>query len=155
MLRNPWTKRCALIAVCGALTAATALVLPHARAAADGDDQPLSPALKALQGTWIAEENGSIQTIWTITKDSLTARVKGVEYVGKLTADDQAQPHPSLTAEIEKGPEDMKGKTVKGIYKLEGGKLTANFAGPDEDPPTDFTPVADKYHLFELTKVKR
>lgn len=157
MLQTSWTRRFALAAVFGALTAAFGAVQPRTWASAGDDDAAATAAiaaLKSLQGMWIIEENGSIQTVWTIKDDTITARVDGVEYGGKLTVDPKAEPHSTIAVEIQKGPEDAKGQKVKGIYKLDGSTLTVNVANPGVDLPTDFKAVDGQTRVFELTKVK-
>lgn len=150
MFPSSRTNRFALVVVLGALATA----LPHARASADGAAEPLSPALKAMQGTWIAEENGTIHATWTIDGDSLKATVDGVEYGGKLTLDDRTKPHPSLTAKIETGPSEARGRSFEGIYKLDGEKLVVNIATPGSDRPDTFEAYGNQSHLFELKKEK-
>ena len=47
---------------------------------------------------------------------------------GKIDAD--AKPHATIDLVIEDGPEEAKGKTSKGIYKLDGEKLTLCVSAP-------------------------
>ena len=111
-----------------------------------------SPALKAIQGTWVTSENDSIDAKWEIKGETLKASVNGMEYVGKLKVDDKAKPHSTLDIELTDGPEDAKGKTAKAVYKLDGDKLVIAVAVPGRDRPKDFEPAPDEVHLFELKK---
>lgn len=122
--------------------------------AARGDDAPLSPALKSVQGVWAARDDAQVQAKWIIKGESIHVNVNGEEYKGKVVVDAAAKPHPSLTIEIEDGPGEAKGKSAKGVYKLEGEKLTVNIGAPGQDRPVDFNPYGSDIYLFELTKQK-
>ena len=88
-----------------------------------GDEGAESPALKAIQGTWVSSENSSLEAKWVFKGDKLTASVNGMDYEGKVKIDDKAKPHPTLDIELTEGPEDAKGKTAKAVYKLEGQRI--------------------------------
>ena len=62
---------------------------------------------------------------------------------------------PPSTWSIDDGPEEAKGKTSKGIYKLDGEKLTICVSVPGKDRPKDFAQVDDEAYLFELKKEKK
>jgi uncharacterized protein (TIGR03067 family) len=118
------------------------------------DDSALSPALKAIQGTWVTSENDNLDAKWIIKGDKLEATVNGMEYVGKIKLDDKAKPHPTLDIDLTEGPEDAKGKTAKALYKIEGEKLVVSVSHPGGDRPKDFEPIADEVYRFDLKKQK-
>ena len=118
-----------------------------------GADEPVLDApIKALQGTWVTSESDSLDAKWVIKGETLVATVNGMEYVGKLKVDDKAKPHSTLDIALTEGPEDAKGKTAKGVYKLDGEKLVIAVSHPGRDRPKDFEPVPDEVYLFELKK---
>jgi len=119
------------------------------------DEPALDPSLKAIQGTWVTSENDSLDAKWVIKGETLEATVNGMEYVGKLKADDKAKPHSTLDVALTQGPEDSKGKTAKAVYKLDGEKLVIAVSVPGHDRPKDFEPVPDEVYLFELKKQKQ
>jgi len=129
-------------------------IAASAAVAGRGDDAPLSPALKAVQGVWAARDDAQVQSKWIIKGESINVNVNGEEYVGKVVVDPAAKPHPALTIEIKDGPGEAKGKSAKGVYKLEGEKLIINIGAPGLDRPADFNPDGSDVYLFELTKQK-
>jgi uncharacterized protein (TIGR03067 family) len=122
--------------------------------AAAADDAADSPALKALEGTWATAETDSLDAKWVFKGDTVEVTVNGMLYKGKIKVDDKAKPHPTLDVDLTEAPEDQKGKTGKGIYKLEGEKLIVSVSTPGNDRPKDFEPVPDEVHVFELKKKK-
>jgi uncharacterized protein (TIGR03067 family) len=145
-----WIKRSLTAAVLSIL--ATSAGLSGALAAAD---EELSPALKAVQGVWVSDQDAQLDAKWTIEKDKITATVNGTDYVGKLKLEKDAKPHPAWTITITEGPGEAQGKEAKGIYKLEGDKLVVNISVPGGDRPKDFDPAEDEIYLFELKKEKK
>jgi uncharacterized protein (TIGR03067 family) len=140
----------AIASAVAGLTLVTYLVTPavHADEAAD------SPALKALQGTWVTSENDNLDAKWIFKGSTMTTTVNGMEYVGKVKPDDKAKPYSTLDIDLTEGPEDAKGKSAKGIYKFDGEKLIICVGSPGHDRPKDFEPVPDEVYLFELKKQK-
>ena len=134
----------------GLLTQATGVATPNAIA----EDVASSPAIKAIQGTWVTSENDSLDAKWAFKGDAVEISVNGQEYSGKVKVDDQAKPHPTLDIAISEGPEETKGKTGKAIYKLDGEKLLITVSIPGHDRPKDFDPVPDEVYRFELKKQK-
>jgi len=132
-----------------------ALAAGFAARAVTTEDPALDPALKALQGTWATSESDSLDAKWVIKGEILEATVNGMEYVGKLKVDDKAKPHSTLDIALTQGPEDAKGKTAKGLYKLDGEKLVIAVSSPGHDRPKDFEPVPDEVYLFELKKQQK
>jgi uncharacterized protein (TIGR03067 family) len=111
--------------------------------------------MKAIQGTWVSPENSNLEAKWVFKGETLTASVNGMDYEGKVKIDDKAKPHATLDIELTEGPEDVKGKTAKAIYKLDGDKLIVSVSTPGRDRPKDFEPQPDEVHVFELKKEKK
>jgi uncharacterized protein (TIGR03067 family) len=118
------------------------------------DEGTVSAAVKAVQGTWATAESNELDAKWVFKGETLEATVNGMEYVGKIKLDDKAKPHATLDIVLTEGPEDVKGKTAKAIYKLDGDKLVVCVGHPGMDRPKDFEPVPDQVYLFELKKKK-
>ncbi len=137
------------------LLGSVALAPGFAARAVAAEDPVLDPALKAVQGTWTTSETDSLDAKWVIKGETLEATVNGMEYVGKLKVDDKAKPHSTLDIALTQGPEDAKGKTAKGVYKLDGEKLVIAVSHPGHDRPKDFEPVPDEVYLFELKKQQK
>ena len=151
MTRTHAIRICGL-AVCAALTASVTWAnTPRS----PGDDAAESPALKAIQGTWVSLENSDLEAKWVFKGDKLTATVNGMDYEGKVKLDDKAKPHATLDIELTDGPEDVKGKIAKAVYKLDGEKLVVSVSVPGHDRPKDFEPQPDEVHVFELKKEKK
>jgi uncharacterized protein (TIGR03067 family) len=140
----------ALVCSLGLLTLAAGV----ATRTASADDAAISPAIKAIQGTWVTSENDSLDAKWAFKGENVEVSVNGQEYIGKIKADDQAKPHPTLDIAISEGPEETKGKTGKAIYKLDGEKLLISVSLPGHDRPKDFEAVPDEVYRFELKKKK-
>jgi uncharacterized protein (TIGR03067 family) len=116
------------------------------------DDPEQSPALKNVQGTWVTSENNDLEAKWVFKGDIVEVTVNGMDYKGKIKLDEKAKPHPTLDIDLTEGPEDTKGKTGKGIYKLEGDKLVIAVSHPGGNRPKEFEPKQDEVYLFELKK---
>jgi uncharacterized protein (TIGR03067 family) len=146
-----------VIRICGlAVFAALTASIAWANAPrSPGDGATESPALKAIQGTWVTSENSDLEAKWVFKGETLTASVNGTDYEGKVKVDDKAKPHATLDIELTEGPEDTKGKIAKAIYKLDGEKLIVSVSVPGRDRPKDFEPQPDEVHVFELKKEKK
>jgi uncharacterized protein (TIGR03067 family) len=145
-----WIMRGTL--VCALILLANGIgLLPRGFAA---DDAAVAPALKALEGTWATAETDSLEAKWVFKGDVVEVTVNGMEYKGKIKVDDKAKPNATLDIDLTEGPEDSKGKTGKGIYKLDGEKLVVSVSHPGHDRPKDFEPVPDEVYVFELKKKK-
>ncbi len=134
----------------GLLTLASGVATRSAAA----DDPAISPAIKAIQGTWVTSENDSLDAKWAFKGETVQVSVNGEEYTGKIKLDEKAKPHSTMDIAISAGPEESKGKTGKAIYKLDGEKLVISVSTPGQDRPKDFKPGPDEVHLFELKKQK-
>ncbi len=132
----------------GLLTLAAGVATRSAAA----DESAISPAIKAIQGTWVTSEDDSLDAKWAFKGETVEVSVNGQEYTGKIKADDNAKPHSTLDIAISEGPEESKGKTGKAIYKLDGENLVISVSIPGHDRPKDFEPVPDEVYRFELKK---
>ena len=131
------------------------LGLSWGASSARGDDKADAELLKPFQGTWASSGEG-IDATWTFDGDKIKAFVAGMEYTCKAKIDKDAKPHSSIDLTVVDGPEEAKGKMSKGIYKLDGEKLTLCVSLPGkEDRPKDFAQVDDEAYLFELKKEKK
>jgi uncharacterized protein (TIGR03067 family) len=139
------------------LTVATGagLSLGFGAVSSRGDDTSQAELLKPFQGTWASSGEG-IEATWTFDGEKIKANVAGMEYTCKAKIDKDAKPHGTIDLTILDGPEEAKGKISKGIYKLDGEKLTLCVTAPGkEDRPKDFAQVEDEVYLFELKKEKK
>jgi uncharacterized protein (TIGR03067 family) len=123
-------------------------------ASALGDDKPQSELLKPFLGTWTSAGEG-LDSTWTFDAEKVKASVSGMDYTCKVKLDADAKPFATIDLLIDEGPEDAKGKTSKGIYKLDGEKLTLCVSTPGKDRPKEFAQVEDAAYLFELKKQKK
>jgi uncharacterized protein (TIGR03067 family) len=131
------------------LTAGLVLVLAASlttRAAEATDDQ------KTLQGTWdivFLERNGGEvkpqkNTTMTFSDDTFVVKI-GDRVIAAGTFKLETGKSPKL-AELSytEGLDSEKGKTFKGIYKLEGNRWTfCRGRSPDQGPPAEFKTKAD------------
>ena len=120
--------------------------------AAGADNASPAEALKALQGTWVPADDQGIDSKWTFEGQTLKATVNGMEYTCKVKLDPAAKPDATIDLAIEDGPEESKGKTSQGLYKLKGDKLTLCVSLPGKDRPKVFETAEGESHLFELKK---
>ena len=64
-----------------------------------------------------------------------------MEYTCKAKIDKDAKPHATIDLTVVDGPEEAKGKMSKGIYKLDGEKLTLCVSAPRQGrSPQGFRP---------------
>jgi uncharacterized protein (TIGR03067 family) len=136
-----------------ALAAGLSLVAWGATTAmADGASQ--ADLFKPFQGTWATSGEG-IEATWTFDGEKVKASVAGMEYTCKGKIDKEAKPYATIDLTIEDGPEDAKGKLSKGIFKLDGEKLTLCVSTPGSDRPKEFAQADGEAYLFELKKEKK
>ncbi len=115
--------------------------------------------LDKLQGTWVrtsVERNGKPAPADELKNSKLT--LKGDKYTlddgkekrtGTFKLDATKTPK-TLDIISDAGPN--KGKTLKGIYKIEDDKFTYCVAGPDKDRPTEFSGKEGSGHTLLVNK---
>ncbi len=125
---------------------------------ARGEDEKtaLSGDLKRLQGTWVSTADNSQESRWVFEGKKVKSTAGGRDYVCQVTLDPKATPHKTIDFLVTEGADDSAGKTSRGIYKLEGDKLTICVADPGEGSrPAQFKAVEEEIYLFDLKREKQ
>ncbi len=126
------------------IIAVIVLMLPGVAALAGGS----ADDLKAMQGQWsvtIAERDGkpagdelkNIKLVVLIAGKDYRVLVNDKVVSGGTFTIDAAKSPRTIDTKITEGPN--KGLMEKGIYKIEGDKMTAVFAKPGKERPAAFT----------------
>jgi uncharacterized protein (TIGR03067 family) len=136
------------------LAIGTGLNMSWVAASAAADSKSQAELIKPFLGTWASSGDG-IDATWTFESEKVKATVAGMEYTCKPKIDGDAKPFATIDLVIDDGPEEAKGKTSKGIYKIDGEKLTLCVSAPGKDRPKEFAQVDDEAYLFELKKEKK
>ena len=120
------------------------------------DAKKVDGDLKTLQGTWVRDGDDGPDVRFVFEGDNLNVTVDGMDYKTSVTVDSKAMPHPAMDLTIKEGPGDAAGKKSKGIYKLDGKKLTFRVSLPGIDArPSDFKVDDPDSHLFQLKKEEK
>ena len=121
----------------------------------DEGKSDLSGDLKRLQGTWVSASDDGQETRWVFEGKKANTTAAGRDYVCEVTLDPKATPHPTIDFLVIEGPDVSPGKTSRGIYKLEGDKLTICVTLPgDGTRPAEFKAVEEEIYLFDLKREK-
>jgi uncharacterized protein (TIGR03067 family) len=118
-----------------------------------------------LEGTWKVEssisngkEEADAKAHTLIIAGKTFAVKKGEDTLvkGTIKTNDKKKPR-EIDFTFTDGPEDLKGKTAKGIYELKGDSLQFCVAtDPGADRPTGFTsPDGGKRHLVSLKRAEK
>lgn len=117
-------------------------------------EEELVGDLKAVQGKWTTESGQGGKVTWTIKGNKLKVEAPSRTYEITLTLKADAKPEKTIDFKIDEAPEDSKGKTSLGIYKLDGNdKLIFCFA-PEGGRPKEYKQVGYEQILSELKRVK-
>ncbi len=116
----------------------------------------VSGDLKALQGTWVSTPDNSQESRWVFEGKKANTSAGGRDYVCQVTLDPKATPHKTIDFMVTEGPDGSAGKTSRGIYKLEGDKVTICVSDPGEGSrPAEFKAVEEESYLFDLKREKQ
>jgi uncharacterized protein (TIGR03067 family) len=118
------------------------------------DDAKVEGDLKKLQGKWTAPAGDGGKVAYTFKGKTLKVEAPTRTYEMTVTLDEAVKPEKTIDFKIDEAPEDAKGKTCKGIYKLDGDdKMTFCFR-PEGDRPTKYEMVGFEQIIVELTRAK-
>ena len=135
--------------------AACALLLIGSSASKLQADDAVETDLKALAGSWTSPGPDGAVFEWEIEGKLLKLTTPKRKYTITLGLDPQAKPHKTIDFKVDEGPEDAKGKTLLGVYKIEGAdKITFCAAAGENVRPDKFEQVGEELFLFELTRKK-
>ena len=111
-----------------------------------------------LQGNWVGEEIGGEKGRCQMTVEGDTIKFQGTQqqdwYVGTLTLNPKAEPKQAMMLMNDCGFRQYAGKTARGIYKLEGQRLTlaAHEPGNEAVPTTFGGDPGDQTRAFVFTR---
>lgn len=121
-------------------------------AAADEDKD--GGDLKKLEGKWTADSAQAGEKVrYTFKGNKLKIEAPSRTYEMTVTLDASAKPEKAIDFRIDEGPDDAKGKTCKGIYKLDGDKFVFCFRG-EGDRPSKYEQIGFEQILTELKRAK-
>lgn len=116
-------------------------------------DDAVEADLKALAGSWTSPGPDGAVFEWEIEGKLLKLTTPNRKYTITLALDPKAQPNKTVDFKVDEGPEDAKGKTLLGIYKVEGAdKVTFCAASGENVRPEKFEQVGQDLFLFELKR---
>jgi uncharacterized protein (TIGR03067 family) len=134
---------------------ALAVIVVMGFEARSADDEKVTGDLKQMQGTWVSGPDAPAESRWVFEGSKVKTTINGQEYGSKVKLDSKASPR-AADFEVTDGPEEAKGKTALGIYKIDGDTLTICVSIPGNDArPTEFKAIEDATHLFELKRDKK
>ncbi len=137
---------------------ATGLVLAGMLAsapAARADDAAIATDMKVLEGEWTVKSGGGGEVLYKFKGDKLEVKAPNRSYKMTVKIDPTAKPEKTIDFQIDDGPDDAKGKTSKGIYKLEDDNNTFVFCFSGEgDRPSKYEQVGFEQILSKLKRKK-
>jgi uncharacterized protein (TIGR03067 family) len=126
-------------------------VIPAAKAKAKADKDALQGEWTVVKSTIGGRDEGAVGKPMTITADQL-------KLTGKADVAYTIDPTPKLKTidlEVKDGPDNGK-DTMRGVYELNGDRLTLHFARAGQERPTTLEPKAgEDTMLMVLERVKK
>ncbi len=124
-------------------------------AALRADDAAVEKDLKTLEGEWTVKSGGGGDVTYKFKRDKLEVTAPSRSYKMTVKIDPAAKPEKTIDFHIDDGPDDAKGKTSKGIYKLEDDNNTFVFCmRPEGDRPDKYEQVGFEQILSKLKRKK-
>lgn len=135
------------LVLAGLLASATAL---------RADDAAVEKDLKTLEGEWTVKSGGGDGEVsYKFKGDKLEVTAPSRSYKMTVKIDPAAKPEKTIDFHIDEGPDDAKGKTSKGIYKLEDDNNTFVFCFRGEgDRPDKYEQIGFEQILSKLKRKK-
>ncbi len=119
------------------------------------DDAAIQKDLKVLEGEWTVKSGGGGEVQYKFKGDKLEVTAPSRSYKMTVKIDPTAKPEKTIDFQIDDGPDDAKGKTSKGIYKLEDDNNTFVFCFRGEgDRPDKYEQVGFEQILSKLKRKK-
>ena len=144
-----------------ALVAVALLVLGAGVLAAGGNDEAIQKDRKLMAGTWRvisyekdgkktpAEQLEKTRSIFSADGKAMVQREGKTIAQGSIKIDPAKKPKQSEAAYTEG---ELKGKTVLGIYEVDGDNMKICFSLPDKDRPTEFSSKEGSGHVLIVYK---
>jgi len=124
-------------------------------AAGLADDKPaITGDLKKIQGKWTAPAQEGGKVTYLFDGKTLAVVAPSRSYVMTVTLDPDAKPEKTIDFKITEGPDDSKGQTSKGIYKLEGDDAFTFCFSPTGDRPAKYEQEGYEKIVTKLTRAK-
>ena len=125
------------------------------------DDEAVKKEKQSLQGKWTivaVDHDGKAVDMWkdgvrVFEGDSYTLTTKGGESFKGTFALDPAKVPKAI--DFMPGGGQYKGKTLRGIYEIDGDMLKICFAEPDKERPTEFSSKANSGWTLAVQKKQK
>jgi len=119
------------------------------------DDAAVEKDLRTLEGEWTVKSGEGGDVSYKFKGDKLEVTAPSRSYKMTVKVDPAAKPEKTIDFHIDEGPDDAKGKTSKGIYKLEDDNNTFVFCFRAEgDRPDKYEQIGFEQILSKLKRKK-
>ncbi len=118
------------------------------------DDAAVRQALKTLAGDWTVKSQSGDEVLYKFMGDKLEVTAPSRSYKMTVKIDPTAKPEKTIDFQIDDGPDDAKGKTCKGIYKLEDNNTFTFCFRSEGDRPDKYEQIGYEQILSTLKRKK-